>query len=102
MVSGRVLDTLRGGKQKRRQATLPRDIETRLMGRKHLNEVLRFHLGGTGRALTLSWEFNQVALEGLARDWLGRPVLVTDRDDWSTTEIIQAYRGQSQVEAGVA
>ena len=92
-------DTLRRGKQKRSQATLQRDIETRLMGRQHLNDVLRFHLGGTGRALTLSWEFNQVALEGLARDWLGRLVLVTDRDDWSTTEIIQAYRGQSQVEA---
>ena len=92
-------DTLRRGKQKRSQATLQRDIETRLMGRQHLNEVLRFHLGGTGRALTLTWEFDQVALDGLARDWLGRLVLVTDRDDCSTAEIIQAYRGQSQVEA---
>lgn len=92
-------DTLRRGKQKRGQATIQRDIETRLMGRQHLNEVLRFHLDGTGRTLTLTWEFDPMALDVLARDWLGRLVLVTDRDDWSTSEIIQAYRGQSQVEA---
>ncbi|MBI4678715.1 MAG: hypothetical protein HY748_14140 [Elusimicrobia bacterium] len=39
------------------------------------------------------------ALETLARDWLGRLVLVTDRDDWTTQNIIRAYRGQSEVEA---
>lgn len=90
---------LRRGKQKRSKATLQRDIETRMMGRQHLNDVLHFHLDGTGRALTLNWEFHQAKLDTLARDWLGRLVLVTDRDDWSTAEIIQAYRGQSQIEA---
>ena len=90
---------LRRGKQKRSHATLQRDIETRLMGRQHLNDVLHFQLGGMGRALTLTWEFDQAKFDALARDWLGRLVLVTDRDDWSTSEIIQAYRGQSQIEA---
>jgi len=92
-------DTLRRGKQKRDRATLQRDIETRLMGRQHLSEVLRFNLSGTGRALTLTYEFDQDALDALARDWLGRLVLVTDRDDWSTAEIIRTYRGQTHVEA---
>ena len=92
-------DTLRRGKQRRTQATLQRDIETRLMGRQHLNEVLRFTLGRSARALRLTWEFDPTALEVLARDWLGRLILVTDRDDWSSAEIIQAYRGQSQIEA---
>src|SRR3972149_2685973 len=92
-------DTLRRGKQKRDRATLQRDIETRLMGRQHLREVLQFNLSGTGHTLTLTWEFDQDALDALARDWLGRLVLVTDRDDWSTAEIIRAYRGQTHVEA---
>lgn len=92
-------DTLRRGKQKRDRATLQRDIETRLMGRQHLSEVLRFNLSGTGRALRLTYEFDQDALDALARDWLGRLVLVTDRDDWSTAEIIRTYRGQTHVEA---
>lgn len=92
-------DTLRRGKQKRDRATVQRDIETRLMGRQHLSEVLQFNLSGTGRTLTLTWEFDQDALDTLARDWLGRLVLVTDRDDWSTAQIIRAYRGQTHVEA---
>ena len=92
-------DTLQRGKQKRSQAKIQRDIETRLMGRQHLNDVLSFHLGGTGRALTLTWKFDQVKLDTLARDWLGRLVLMTDRHDWPTSEIILAYRGQSTIEA---
>ena len=92
-------DILRRGKQKRSKATLQRDIETRMMGRQHLNAVIDFHLDGAGRTLTLNWKFHQEKLDVLARDWLGRLVLVTDRDDWSTSEIIQAYRGQSQIEA---
>jgi len=92
-------DTLRRGKQKRDRATIQRDIQTRLMGRQHLSEVLRVNLSGTGRTLTLTCEFDQDALDALARDWLGRLVLVTDRDDWSTAEIIRAYRGQTHVEA---
>lgn len=92
-------DTLGRGNHKRDRATVQRDIETRLMGRQHLSEVLRFKLSGTGRALTLTYEFDQDALDALARDWLGRLVLVTDWDDWSTAEIIRVYRGQAQVEA---
>lgn len=92
-------DTLARGKNKRDRATLQRDIKTRLMGRQHLSEVLRFNLSGSGRHLKLTYEFDQDALDALARDWLGRLVLVTDRDDWSTAQVIQAYRGQAHVEA---
>jgi transposase len=35
----------------------------------------------------------------LATRYFGLRVLVTDRAEWSTAEIIQAYRGQSKVEA---
>jgi transposase len=83
-------DMLARGKNKRDRATLERDIKTRLMGRQHLSEVLKFNLSGSGRKLKLTYEFDQDALEALARDWLGRLVLVTDRDDWSTAQIIQA------------
>lgn len=92
-------DTLARGKNKRDRARLQRDIETRLMGRQHLSEVLKFSLSGSGRNLKLTYEFDQDALDALARAWLGRLVLVTDRDDWSTAEIIRAYRGQAHVEA---
>lgn len=78
---------------------LERDIETRLMGRQFLGKVIRVQLTGEARNLRLSYEVDRTAIETLSRDWLGRQVLITDRHDWSTAEIIRAYRGQADVEA---
>jgi transposase len=91
--------TLSRGTQRRDRARIMRDIEHRLHGRQRLAEVLPFELTGEDPGLTLSYEFNQAAFEALKRDVLGRIVLVTDRDDWSTAEIIDAYHGQARIEA---
>jgi len=91
--------TLQRGKQKRDRARIQRDIEARLHGRQHLTEVLRYKLTGEDPTLSLSYEFDQAAFDALARDRLGRLVLITDRQDWSTAEIIGAYHGQSKIEA---
>ena len=92
-------DTLSRGKQKRDRAQIQRDIETRLQGRQHLREVLRFELAGNGPKLSLTYEFDQPAFDALAHQRLGRVVLITDRHDWSTAEIIRTYHGQSHIEA---
>lgn len=92
-------DTLRRGKQKRDSGRIQRDIEHRLHGRQHLAKVLHFQLTGDDRKLTLAYEFDHNAFEVLARDKLGRLVLITDRSEWSTAEIIDAYHGQSGIEA---
>ncbi len=91
--------TLQRGKQKRDRPRIQRDIESRLKGPQHLGAVLRFHLAGDDPKLTLTCQFDQAAFEVLANNSLGRVVLVTDRHDWSTPEIIRSYRGQSDVEA---
>lgn len=92
-------DTLRRGKQRRDRARIERDIETRLKGRQHLSEVIHFKLTGTDPQLTLTYKFDQAAFDALAQNTFGRLVLMTDRHDWSTAEIIRAYHGQSAVEA---
>ena len=38
------------------------------------------------------------AYDNLVTNFLGRRVLITDRHDWTTTEILRAYRAQSEVE----
>ena len=91
--------TLRRGTQRRDRARILRDIENRLYGRQRLAEVLPFELTGEDPRLALCYEFNRAAFDALKRDVLGRIVLVTDRDDWSTAEIIDAYHGQSRIEA---
>jgi transposase len=90
---------LERGKQRRDRLRIQHDIETRLRGRQHLRKVLHVKLEQSQGKLSLSYQFDQAALETLEREWLGRIVLMTDRDDWSIAEIIRAYRGQSQVEA---
>jgi len=92
-------DTLSRGKQKRDRARIQRDIESRLQGRQHLREVLRFELAGDDPKLSLAYEFDRQAFDALANERLGRVVLISDRHDWSTAEIILAYHGQSHIEA---
>jgi len=92
-------DTLSRGKQKRDRARIQRDIESRLQGRQHLREVLTFQLAGNDPKLSLVYEFDRQAFDALAQQHLGRVVLITDRHDWSTAEIIRAYHGQSHIEA---
>lgn len=92
-------ETLRRGKQKRSRSRILHDIENRLRGRQRLSDVLSYELTGEDPKLALSFAFDRAAFEALERDTLGRIVLVTDRDDWSTAEIIEAYHGQSRIEA---
>jgi transposase len=92
-------DTLRRGKQRRDRARIQRDIENHLKGRQHLTEVLPFQLSGEDPKLTLAYHFDQPAFDALACNTFGRIVLMTDRHDWSTAEIIRAYHGQAAVEA---
>lgn len=92
-------NTLRRGKQKRNRTRIERDIELRLKGRQHLSQVLSFQLAGDDPNLTLSYAFDQDAFDRLANNTLGRIVLMTDRHDWSTAEIIHAYRNQADIEA---
>jgi len=91
--------TLQRGNQKRDRTRLQHDIEVRLHGRQHLHDVLHYELTGQDPKLSLTFRFDQHAFEALARDQLGRLVLISDRDDWSTAEIIAAYHGQAKIEA---
>jgi transposase len=96
----RLTQTLARGKQRRDRTRIQHDIEARLRGRQHLRAVLKVDLsrGEKGR-LALSYAFDEAAFAALDHDSLGRIVLITDRHDWTTADIIRAYRGQAAVEA---
>ncbi len=93
---------LERGKQRRNRARIERDIETYLKGRQRLTQLIHFKLAGKDPRLSLSWKFDQAAFDTLARTTFGRVVLITDRHEWSTDDIIRAYRGQCAVEAAFA
>ena len=92
-------DMLRRGKQRRDRGRIERDIENYLKGRQSLSTVMRFELTGKDPHLTLTYQFDQAAFDALANSTFGRVVLMTDRHDWSTADIIRAYHGQAAVEA---
>ena len=92
-------DVLGRGKQRRDRARIQRDIENRLMGRQHLGDVIRWKLAGEDPHLTLEYEFDETAFDALAKTTFGRLVLMTDRHDWRTEEIIRAYHSQAAIEA---
>ncbi len=94
----RLSETLAKGKQKRSKARIEQDIAARLRGRQQLSRVLDVTLTGE-KKLTLKWTFRQDVFDSLAAATLGRVVLVTDRHEWSTVDIIKAYRSQADVEA---
>jgi transposase len=95
----RLSETLERGKQRRSRTRIQHDIDARLRGRQHLRDVLKVDLSESKGRLAVSSTFDQHALDTLERELLGRIVLITDRHDWTTPEIIRAYRGQSAVEA---
>jgi len=96
----RLDQTLKRGKQRRDRARIQHDIDARLRGRQHLRKVLKVVLSRDSKGhLALSYAFDEAALAALDYDSLGRIVLISDRDDWTTADIIRAYRGQADVEA---
>jgi transposase len=83
----------------------PRTVETarkridKILGGQHINRVLsadyRPELSGQSR---LAWSVDDAEIKRLETEVFGKRLLMTDRHDWSTEEIIEAYHGQSRVE----
>ncbi len=70
----------------------------KLVAREHVREVLRIDIGGTEQAPTLVVENDREGRTRLIRERLGKRVLVTDQHEWSTEQIVRAFRSQWKVE----
>jgi transposase len=83
-----------------RSAESARKRIDRLLSGQHLREVLHveYHADRNGEDRLVYW-VDDAALEHLKTEVFGKRIVVTNRDEWSTEDIILAYRGQSQVEA---
>jgi transposase len=66
-----------------------------------VSEVIIPTLTGTEPAgLRLSWRTDQAGRRRLERRAFGKRILFTNRDAWTTAEVVAAYRSQSEVESG--
>ena len=71
---------------------------TKALGREHLAEFVVTTIGGTPARPTFSWKVDATRRRDLERTRLGRRVLCTTRNLWSTERIVHAFRGQWNVE----
>lgn len=92
---------LRREKAKRRdKQQLQNKIMAMLKG-QHMNALIDWSLHERSPGMfDLAFAINQQKLNQL-EDSLGFRIIMTDRHDWSTAEIIKAYYGQSQIEHAI-
>jgi transposase len=67
--------------------------------RDHLRKFLHVEIEShKDRALQLQWSWDQKEKRQIQRRYYGKTILFTDRDDWSSPQIVQAYRRLSRTE----
>lgn len=66
---------------------------------QYVSELLRITVAEHRGRLALRYRTEGAALGRLTRTVLGKRILFTDNHDWTTEEIILAYRSQCQIEA---
>jgi transposase len=73
---------------------------TKICGRQYVRSLLRYEVSADeqGHAIVRSWcdldEYRR-----LTTNYFGLRVLISDRAEWTTAQIVEAYRGQSKAEA---
>ena len=78
------------------------DIEERLkkiIKGQFIEDILRYNIIELqGENYSFTYYLDEEAFKTLKKEVLGRKIIVTNRHDWNTEEILKAYRGQSNVE----
>ena len=85
----------RGGKAPT-AASIRKQAQETLVG-QHVKSVLRIEVE-EGPVPTLSFETDQAALSRLIDKHLGKTILFTDNEDWTSEEIVLGYRSQHHIE----
>jgi transposase len=72
----------------------------KICGRQYIRTLLRYEVTGEEQGGTQVRIWSELEeYRRLTTRYFGLRVLITDRTDWSTAQIIEAYRGQSRAEA---
>jgi transposase len=97
---------VRCGEQLKELGTAPRGTPeavrrklAQICGRQYLRTLLRYEVQSNEQGTQVrSWS-DLEEYRRLLQHYFGLRVLITDRSQWTTAQIVEAYRGQSRVEA---
>jgi transposase len=88
------------GRTRRSRTAVQTEIAAILKPR-WVSEVITVTLtGDTPADLRLTWRTDSRARQRLEHKLFGKRILFTNRDTWTTVEVVAAYRSQNQVESG--
>jgi transposase len=88
------------GRTRRDRSAVEREITTILRPRWVAEVITTTLTGDVPATFRLSWHTDQAARRRLEGRIFGKRILFTNRDTWTTAEVVAAYRSQSEVEAG--
>ena len=88
------------GRTRRDRGAVERQITTILRPRWVADVITATLTGDAPATFRLLWHTDQAARRRLERRIFGKRILFTNRDEWTTAEVVAAYRSQSEVEAG--
>jgi len=91
-----------GGIIKRGKIPTAKSIETQcrnILSRQHLKNIIKVTIRkGPDEIPQLDYTIDTVVLDELSQTWLGKNILITSRDQWADSKIIEAYRSQFIIE----
>lgn len=88
------------GKTRRDRAAVQADIDA-ICTTRWVGQIIKPALtGDTPTLLRLTWRTDARARTRLENKLFGKRILFTNQDDWTTAEVVAAYRAQSEVESG--
>lgn len=88
---------IKGGKAPNMQSV--EDQCKKALTRQHMKRIIKTTVSqGHDGIPRLSHELDSVALGNLAETYLGKNIIITDREDWDDDAIISAYRSQFIIE----
>src|SRR5208282_3690667 len=101
-LQGRLADRAAGlitGGKRPTLASVQKQCRTALR-RQHLQDVIQVTVDEGPEGLPrVTYELNAAALQRVAETHLGKTILISNREEWSDEQIIEAYRSQYLIEA---
>jgi len=83
---------------KRRSVKKTRADMKKILSRDHISEVITPEIREREGKIKASWKINIERYRELINEYFGRKVLFTTREEWSDSEIIEAYYGLGRIE----
>jgi transposase len=92
-------DKLKNKKSKitKKEANIQERIK-KILKRPNVNEIIETRINTGTIVKNIEYIVNETKKDEITRKYFGKKLIITDRADWSTAEILQTYRDQDCIE----